>query len=341
MKRSAVRKGTRKRASGDDGAILIFLGLSLAMLLMVAALVLDGGSAYVQRRQGQNSADAAAMAGTRALDRYRFPPVGVTPDVTTISSQVTSVATANGSTTVVSCRLVNYDQVGVASDLGPCTSATAASNAEGVRVTVSQTRTTYFGGITGKPTTTATTTAAATIQQLSSIGAPFLICGNPLLGGYNLLNADGTVNPSNAANAGEMTLHGSQVPDCGAGSQFKGLMENDDIELNVWTDIGTQGNQVGQYRDVTTGVSSCPNGGPYTNCDMLLPIMQSGKGSGSNAQAFVTAYAVFHVTEGSTGNTAHTAHYVATVTQATGGQGAGVDLGGANSGLIRLIKLVE
>jgi hypothetical protein len=32
---------------------------------------------------------------------------------------------------------------------------------------------------------------------------------------------------------------------------------------------------------------------------------------------------------------------VATITQAGGGQGAGVDLGGSNSGLIRLIKLVE
>jgi hypothetical protein len=311
------------------------------MLLVIAALVLDGGSAYVQRRQGQNSVDAAAMAGTRALDRYRFPPSGTTADVTTILSQVTAVATANGSTTVVSCRLINYDQVGVASDLGACTSAAAANNAEGVRVTLSQTRTTYFGGITGKPTTTATTFAAATIQQLSSIGAPFLICGNPLLGGYNLLNPDGTLNPSNAQNAGEMTLHGSQVPDCGAGSQFKGLMQNDDIQLNVWTDIGTQGNRVGQYRDVTTDINACPDGGPYSNCDMLLPIMQSGKGGGSNAQAFVTAYAVFHVTEGSTGNSAHTAHYVATITQAGGGQGAGVDLGGANSGLIRLIKLVE
>ncbi|MEY2420873.1 MAG: hypothetical protein QOI95_940 [Acidimicrobiaceae bacterium] len=331
----------RKRARGDEGAILIFLGLSITMLLVVAALVLDGGSAYVQRRQGQNAADAAAMAGARALDRYRFPPTGTTPDVTTISSQVASVATSNGATAIVSCRLINYDQVGVASDLGACTSASAANNAEGVRVSVSQTRTTYFGGITGKATTTATTGATATIQQLASIGAPFLICGNAAKGGYNLLNANGTLNPTTAQNAGEMTIHGSQVPDCGAGSQFKGLMDNADIQLNVWTDIGTQGNRVGQYRDVTTDINACPDGGPYTNCDMLLPIMQSGLGSGSGATAFVTAYAVFHVTEGSTGNSEHTAHYVATITQASGGQGAGVDLGGANSGLIRLIKLVE
>lgn len=310
------------------------------MLLVIAALVLDGGSAYVQRRQGQNSVDAASMAGTRALDRYRFPPTGTTPDVATILSQVTTVATANGTTTVVSCRLLNFDQVGTASDLGPCTSAAAANNAEGVRVTLSQTRATYFGGITGKPTTTATTSAAASIQQLKSISAPFLICGNPDKGGYNLLNPDGTLNPANAQNAGEITIHGSQVPDCGAGSQFKGILENP-APLNTWIDIGTQGNQVGQYTDATTDITACPNGGPYTNCDMLLPIMQTGNGSGSDATAFVTAYAVFHVTEGSTGNSAHTAHYVATVTQATGGPGGSVDLGGANSGLIRLIKLVE
>jgi len=331
----------RRRGRGDDGAILIFLALSIAMLLVIAALVLDGGSAYVQRRQGQNSADAAAMAGTRALDRYRFPPSGTTADVNTILTAVTNAATANGSTSVVSCRLINFDQIGSANDLGACNSTTAANAAEGVRVTLSQTRTTYFGGITGKPTTTATTSAAATIQELSGIGAPFLICGNSAKGGYNLLNADGTLNPTNAANAGEFTIHGSQVPDCGAGSQFKGLMDNQDIQLNVWSDIGTQGNRVGQYTDATTGINACPDGGPYTNCDMLLPIMQSGKGSGSNAQAFVTAYAVFHVTEGATGNTAHTAHYVATITQATGGQGSNVDLGSANSGLIRLIKLVE
>ncbi|MEY2434711.1 MAG: hypothetical protein QOC92_4436 [Acidimicrobiaceae bacterium] len=328
------------RAQGDEGAILIFLALSMAVLLVVAALVLDGGSNYVQRRQMQNAADAATMAGTRALDRYRFPAFGTTPDLTTISSQVTSVATANGATSVVSCRLINYDQPGTAGDLGPCTSSIAANNAEGVRVTVSNTRTTYFGGITGRSSTTATVSAAATIQELTSISSAFLVCGNSAVGGYNLLNADGTVNPNNAQNAGEIIIHGSQIPDCGAGSQFKGLMTNA-ANLNVWTDIGTQGNQVGQYRDVTTGVTACPDGGPYNNCDMLLPIMQYGRPGGSWAEAFITAFAVFHVTEGATGTDSHYARYLATVTHVGSGQGGSVDLGSANSGLIRLLKLVE
>jgi Flp pilus assembly protein TadG len=317
------------------------LALSLTALLIVAALVLDGGQGYAQRRQIQNAADAAAMAGARALDRYRFPPAGTTPDVTTIPSAVNSVASANGSTSVTSCRLINFDQVGTSSDLGPCTSATAANEAEGVRVSLSGTFQTFFGEFTGKKTLTANNTAAATIQDLISADAPFIICGNPALGGYNLLNPDGTLNPSNAANSGEITIHGSQVPDCGANSQFKGL-DGGPIELNSWVDIGEQGNKVGQYRDVTTSVNPCPDGGPYDNCDMLLPIMQAGRASGAGAQAYVTAFAVFHVTEGHTGGDAHTAHYVGVSSSiATGGEGAGIDLGGVNPGLVRLIKLAE
>lgn len=333
-----------RRARDDKGAILIFLALSMAVLMVIAALVLDGGSAYVQRRQMQNAADASSMAGARALSRYRFPTTGSTPDLTAIVNDVNTTATNNGATTVVSCRLFNYDQIGSSSDLGPCTSATAANNAEGVRVTVSQTRSTYFGGITGRPTTTANVTASAAILELTSVSAPFIVChtktsGNSVV--YDLLNSDGTINPAGAAAAGEITIHGSQVPDCGAGSQFKGLTDNPKLKLNVWSDIGTQGNRVGQYRDVTTGINACPVDGPFNDCDMLLPIMQSGNGTGSNATAFITAFAVFHVTEGSTGNEAHTAHYVATITQAGAGEGAGVDFGAGDGAIVKIIKLVE
>ena len=210
-----------------------------------------------------------------------------------------------------------------------------------MRVAVSGNVQTFFGGFTGRSTLTSVNRAAATIQQLTQVSGPFLICGNPALGGYNLLNPDGTLNPSNAANAGEITIHGSQVPDCGANSQFKGLLDNS-ISLNTWTDVGTQGNRVGQYRDVTTDVTPCPDGGPYDGCDMLLPIMQSAHGSGAGATAYVTAFAVFHVTEGHTGNDSHSGHYVGVASSImAGGQGTGIDLGGANAGLVRLIKLAE
>jgi Flp pilus assembly protein TadG len=331
----------RRRGKGDDGAILIFLGLSVTMLLVVAALVLDGGSAYVQRRQGQNAADAAAMAGTRALDRYRFPPSGTTPDVTTISSQVTSVATANGATAVTSCRLINFDQIGTANDLGACTSVSAANNAEGVRVTLSNTRTTYFGGVTGKDTTTATTTAAATIQELTGLSAPFVICGNPAADSSApaLLNADGTINASNAAAAGTFQIHGPQIPKCGIGSNFKGPMDNPSIALGQWNDVGSNGVKAGHYSGTSTSgnLADCPPDGPFDQCYLILPVMDQGQGNGSNPQAHITAFALFYITAPKSNE--HWASFVS-VGVVGSGQGAGVDLG-SNPGTSLIIKLVE
>src|SRR5581483_8960273 len=54
------------RAEGGQILPLLALGL-LAVLLVVAALVVDFGRAYVVKRQLQAVADAAALAGAQAL----------------------------------------------------------------------------------------------------------------------------------------------------------------------------------------------------------------------------------------------------------------------------------
>lgn len=46
----------------DRGAVLIWVALSLVLLLGVGALVIDVGAIYVEKRQLQNGADAAALA---------------------------------------------------------------------------------------------------------------------------------------------------------------------------------------------------------------------------------------------------------------------------------------
>ena len=51
----------------DDGQALIFSVLMLAVLLGVASLVIDGGSALLARRNQQGVADAAAMAAVKDL----------------------------------------------------------------------------------------------------------------------------------------------------------------------------------------------------------------------------------------------------------------------------------
>ena len=46
----------------DSGVATIFVVIALPVLVLFAALVLDGGRAYIARRETQNSADAAALA---------------------------------------------------------------------------------------------------------------------------------------------------------------------------------------------------------------------------------------------------------------------------------------
>jgi Flp pilus assembly protein TadG len=57
----------RSLARREDGQALVFSVLLLTVLLGVASLVVDGGSALLQRRNQQGVADSAALAGVRDL----------------------------------------------------------------------------------------------------------------------------------------------------------------------------------------------------------------------------------------------------------------------------------
>ena len=58
-----MRTLTPARASDcDDGAVLVMVALMMTMLLGVGALVIDLGALYVEKRELQNGADAAALA---------------------------------------------------------------------------------------------------------------------------------------------------------------------------------------------------------------------------------------------------------------------------------------
>lgn len=56
------RTGRRSR-----GQMLVIVALSMVALLAMTGLVIDGGLAFTVRRQVQNAADAASLAGTRVL----------------------------------------------------------------------------------------------------------------------------------------------------------------------------------------------------------------------------------------------------------------------------------
>ena len=57
----------RRIVSEERGQALIIMALAMVVLVGFLALAIDGGNAYAQRRLMQNAADAAALAGVRAL----------------------------------------------------------------------------------------------------------------------------------------------------------------------------------------------------------------------------------------------------------------------------------
>jgi len=56
-----------RRARGDDGLVVVFAAMTMATLVLVAALVIDLGGARNARAKDQNTADAVAMAGAAKI----------------------------------------------------------------------------------------------------------------------------------------------------------------------------------------------------------------------------------------------------------------------------------
>ncbi len=59
-----MRQGVHRRA---EGQILVLFAGGLAVFLILIGLVIDGGMAFLSRRDAQNTADLAALAGTKVV----------------------------------------------------------------------------------------------------------------------------------------------------------------------------------------------------------------------------------------------------------------------------------
>ena len=68
MRVKTQRPGRRRDRDEEHGVVAIIVALSMVMLLVVAAMVLDFGVVRVDRQRAKATADSAAMAGMRAAD---------------------------------------------------------------------------------------------------------------------------------------------------------------------------------------------------------------------------------------------------------------------------------
>src|SRR5947209_4140299 len=125
----------RRVRRDEQGFSIVLVALLMVAMLIIAAIALDGGQAYADHRQMQNAADAAALAGARALEQVRFRGTSVTD----VGTQALGQATDNGassSTGHYSCMVIDKHQQPIAActDTLTWTAPTNLGRAVGVSV---------------------------------------------------------------------------------------------------------------------------------------------------------------------------------------------------------------
>jgi Flp pilus assembly protein TadG len=86
----------RHTRQGERGQILAIVAGGITALLLLAGLVLDGGIAFFNRRDAQNLADTAALAGTRIVQEHYMDPSTANDDQGDVSNAIQASLTNNG-----------------------------------------------------------------------------------------------------------------------------------------------------------------------------------------------------------------------------------------------------
>jgi hypothetical protein len=292
----------RLRHCGEEGAMIVVLAIAMTAMLGLTGLVVDGGRAFADHRSVQNAADAAALAGTGALNGILFDNAGREGDV---FDAVTGSLAANGVNGQADCALV--DETGA--DLGPCPEADTGTGlparAAGVAVTARDSQRGAFIKVLGISGFSATASASAQIQSLRRAASPFMICGlDAAHNGFDpplLLGSAGawTINPG-AINHG-YDIHGPQVPACGAGgNSFKGLVGDQTAHATPGWWPGGTGVKAGPIRNVLARPDACTTTEGFDNwtgCTLIVPLCVSGRGNGSNADLYCERFGAFRISQ--------------------------------------------
>jgi Flp pilus assembly protein TadG len=159
------------------GQILVIVAGGIVGIMAMLALVLEGGSLVLNRRDGQNQADLAALAGTQVLARERTDLLYNGSVHTAIRDSLAS----NGCSPSDDCEWEAEFVNASLGRIGPVTGSSEPSGAFGVRVGVTRTPDAIIGRVFAIPSWTVSTEATALAGKLSAVPAqtvlPIAICG--------------------------------------------------------------------------------------------------------------------------------------------------------------------
>lgn len=251
----------------QSGQSLVLIALLLPALLAVLALAIDGGYAYAQRRQMQNAADAAAVAGARAY--------ALQNDVNTAVSRFTSTNNASS----FSWRQLSETRTDSLTGL--------SINLTNIEVTANVTYNTFFARIVGINEMTATATARARIQPVDGIGnlLPIIPYEQDFVFGQvydmwdNIQNAPGGFGWVN----------------------WDGGPPSTPVLVNYISNPSSSGvHNIGDWVDSMTGIKASSQVRDalsyWLNRPVIVPMYDQVTGSGSNAQYRISGFAQFIMT---------------------------------------------
>jgi len=185
---------TTEQGAAARGQVLVIFALTLGVLILFAALAFDVGLMLVQRRDQQNAADAASLAGS-----YFLPT-----NAAKARSSARAIATANGYTQGGNVTVT----VNIPPTSGPRTGQVGA-----IEVVIGDNRPSVFGGIIGVAGWDIGARAVAVNQD--GVGGSFAMlalepsaCDALLVSGNGAVVANGNIQVNSTCTTGAMRRQG-------------------------------------------------------------------------------------------------------------------------------------
>lgn len=302
--------------------VIVLFAIALIAMLAMLGVAVDGGTLYVQRRTAQNAADAAALAGARAMQKATTSPTGAIP------AEICKYVLANnfGVTPTISAYFVDVNGAKVAGgDIGlpaHCQGTTGTTSVwagvAGVHVDVTMgPYNTYLVGLVGLRQLSASGGATAQVWDYAinanDIG-PWAVCGHSAP--YNtdgdltdILNPDNTVKQSAIDHNVKIILESAKMdasqsdqswlpmpPACpdNSGSSWKGLIDPGSGIIILPDNADTvNGNADVDAPCTATGQNI------NTSCYLWVPVTDAHNTPG---WAHIVTFICMQITQGQNGN---------------------------------------
>lgn len=152
---------TSRTTGPARGQMIVLFALALTALVLVVGLIVDGGNALAQRRESQNAADFAALAGARVV-AFKVSGDTVNGSDANVQAAITNAVVANGGVAPTYGAPNGPRYIDDSGALLGYVGSGMPATASGVKVWANRTWTPYFVGVIGITSWTASADATAT-----------------------------------------------------------------------------------------------------------------------------------------------------------------------------------